>query len=234
MSLDLPSTMPALSVKQPYASLMFEINPDTGRPWKWIETRGYMTKQRGLVAICSSATRMSRPDPPVCSGSGQFGAIAQGCTDICPWCGRSVRGAGGRLTKHRDRSLATWVGDMGGPEDGMTFPLGVVLGVVEITDSLRVSEHWSAAHLAATREHRGRALQPRSARTFGGERDGLWIVSSDGGRGEVDGYAEDQLPFGDFTEGRVGWLCENARPLPEPVPAKGRLGFWNWTPPVDV
>lgn len=37
-----------------------------------------------------------------------------------------------------------------------------------------------------------------------------------------------QLPFGDFTPGRYAWLLDDVRPLPEPVPAKGALSFWEW------
>lgn len=34
--------------------------------------------------------------------------------------------------------------------------------------------------------------------------------------------------FGDFTPGRFAWLTENMRPLPEPIPAKGMQGLWEW------
>lgn len=36
----------------------------------------------------------------------------------------------------------------------------------------------------------------------------------------------DQLPFGDFTPGRYGWVLADVWPLPRPVPAKGKLGPW--------
>ncbi len=42
---------------------------------------------------------------------------------------------------------------------------------------------------------------------------------------------EQEEAFGDYSEGRYAWLLDNVRPLPEPVPAKGSLGLWNWTPP---
>lgn len=35
----------------------------------------------------------------------------------------------------------------------------------------------------------------------------------------------DQLPYGDFTDGRYGWLLTNIRPLHTPVAHKGRLGL---------
>lgn len=37
--------------------------------------------------------------------------------------------------------------------------------------------------------------------------------------------------FGDYTPGRFAWILKDVRPLPEPVPAKGQLGLWNWEVP---
>lgn len=37
----------------------------------------------------------------------------------------------------------------------------------------------------------------------------------------------DQLPYGDFTPGRWAWLLTDIKPC-DPVPAKGRLGMWDW------
>lgn len=41
---------------------------------------------------------------------------------------------------------------------------------------------------------------------------------------------EQELAFGDFTPGRFMWLLEGVVALPEPVPARGALGLWEWTP----
>jgi hypothetical protein len=35
--------------------------------------------------------------------------------------------------------------------------------------------------------------------------------------------------FGDYTIGRYMWYLENVKRLPEPIPAKGALGLWEWT-----
>jgi hypothetical protein len=40
----------------------------------------------------------------------------------------------------------------------------------------------------------------------------------------------DQHPFGDFTPGRFAWVLADVEPLPEPVPARGHQGLWEWTP----
>lgn len=37
-----------------------------------------------------------------------------------------------------------------------------------------------------------------------------------------------ELLFGDWTPGRYAWELANVKMLPEPIPAKGRQGLWNW------
>lgn len=39
---------------------------------------------------------------------------------------------------------------------------------------------------------------------------------------------EGERPLGDFTPGRYAWLLTDVTPLADPVPAKGRLGLWDW------
>ena len=39
-------------------------------------------------------------------------------------------------------------------------------------------------------------------------------------------------PLGDFTRGRYAWALADIRPLPEPIPARGRQGLW--TPDADL
>ena len=39
---------------------------------------------------------------------------------------------------------------------------------------------------------------------------------------------ENERAFGDYSEGRYIWLLENVKLLPEPIPAKGMLGLWEW------
>jgi activating signal cointegrator 1 len=38
----------------------------------------------------------------------------------------------------------------------------------------------------------------------------------------------DQLALGDYADGRFAWELELVRRLEEPVPARGRLGLWEW------
>jgi hypothetical protein len=37
-----------------------------------------------------------------------------------------------------------------------------------------------------------------------------------------------EIRFGDFTPGRFAWFLNNIKMLPEPVPARGALGLWEW------
>jgi activating signal cointegrator 1 len=51
-------------------------------------------------------------------------------------------------------------------------------------------------------------------------------------------YAEDssihfdltdqERAFGNYTPGRFAWLLSGVRALPEPIPARGALGLWNY------
>lgn len=39
---------------------------------------------------------------------------------------------------------------------------------------------------------------------------------------------DDERLFGDYTPGRWAWFFENIEALPEPVPAVGARGLWEW------
>jgi hypothetical protein len=43
----------------------------------------------------------------------------------------------------------------------------------------------------------------------------------------------DEWEFGDYSPGRWAWFLAGVTPLPEPVPARGALGLWEWTPPNE-
>jgi hypothetical protein len=47
----------------------------------------------------------------------------------------------------------------------------------------------------------------------------------------VHELSDQERAFGDYTPGRYGWLLDNVRALPEPIPARGALLLWEWTPP---
>lgn len=43
-----------------------------------------------------------------------------------------------------------------------------------------------------------------------------------------------EIALGDWTPGRYAWELKNITILPEPIPAKGQQGLWNWEPPGEV
>lgn len=42
--------------------------------------------------------------------------------------------------------------------------------------------------------------------------------------------APHELEFGDYTPGRFAWVLSDIVALPDPIPARGALGLWDWTP----
>jgi len=61
---------------------------------------------------------------------------------------------------------------------------------------------------------------------FGVRSDWKW-VGPDGRqyRYELD---DQERIFGDYTPGRYAWLLDNIKRLDQPMPAKGKLGLWEW------
>lgn len=45
----------------------------------------------------------------------------------------------------------------------------------------------------------------------------------------VDYLLNEEKKWGDYSQGRFAWFLENVRALPEPIPAKGALGLWEWS-----
>lgn len=45
---------------------------------------------------------------------------------------------------------------------------------------------------------------------------------------------EPESCFGDYRPGRFMWDLQDIKPLPEPIPAKGHQGLWNWEPPEEL
>ncbi|QWU14903.1 ASCH domain-containing protein [Paenibacillus sophorae] len=41
-------------------------------------------------------------------------------------------------------------------------------------------------------------------------------------------YLSNEQLFGDYSDGRFAWELADVQRLPEPIPAKGRQGLWNW------
>src|SRR2546429_7777378 len=44
----------------------------------------------------------------------------------------------------------------------------------------------------------------------------------------LEPLSERERAFGDYSPGRFAWILEAVKPLPQPIPAKGALGLWEW------
>lgn len=44
-------------------------------------------------------------------------------------------------------------------------------------------------------------------------------------------YPDPEAAFGDYTPGRFAWILADVVKLPEPIPARGALGLWEWERP---
>lgn len=94
------------------------------------------------------------------------------------------------------------------PESADSYPLGCVVATCLLTDCLPIMgsrDHlWPDRHLRVENGtlrlwHNQQLIRDFSA----------------------------QLPFGDFTPGRFGWMLREVRPVVPPLPAKGAQGLWD-------
>ena len=45
----------------------------------------------------------------------------------------------------------------------------------------------------------------------------------------TQGLSKHEIAFGDYSgQGRFAWILEDVKHLPEPIPAKGQLGLWEY------
>jgi len=69
----------------------------------------------------------------------------------------------------------------------------------------------------------------------GVDRFGYWVNDRKPMRWAKGPYyyelTEQERAFGDYSIGRYGLFLANVKILPEPIPAKGALGLWNWEAP---
>jgi len=89
--------------------------------------------------------------------------------------------------------------------------LGCVLATCELLNCIKIQEE----------QHLCRRLDPAIGPvlpSFFPMDDLIWIPPSKG----------NEFAFGDYTPGRFAWLLANVKLLPEPIPARGALGLWDW------
>jgi hypothetical protein len=74
-------------------------------------------------------------------------------------------------------------------------------------------------------------------RTFSTHEDTAFDLSRRAGtpaRGTSFTIPEHEAAFGNYSPGRFGFLFDNRRALPEPVPARGMLSLWEVPPDVQT
>jgi len=100
------------------------------------------------------------------------------------------------------------------------LPLGAVVCTVVVADALPIVQRVGSCI--------GPAEWDGHRRFFSAPHEGYLTTTGPGA--ELPRYT-DQLPLGDFTPGRWGWMLTDPRPC-EPIPCKGRQGVFEL--PADV
>jgi activating signal cointegrator 1 len=193
--------MKALSITQPWASLV-------AIGAKQIETRSWSTRYRGRVAIHAAAS-FPVPARHLCIGPPGFGRS--------PF--RVALLAGGYKGPVLDgRRIST--GDL---------PLGAVIATATLVDVAPIGgpESFRTGVVEGDEgDYPGQAVLVRREAMLSWDPPGGTLMLDDPKMGVVDVSCE--LPFGDYSEARYGWIFADVERLPEPIPAKGALGLWEW------
>lgn len=95
--------------------------------------------------------------------------------------------------------------------DIAALPFGAIIGMVQLVDIVPFDNQ------------------------FGGALPGKFFFSETAYRNGLKAtwdLTEKEYAFGDYSEGRYGWLLSDPIVFPEPIPCKGNLGLWNPTPEV--
>lgn len=194
--------MRVLTIWQPWATLMTVPRPD-GAPGrvKGIETRSWSTSYRGPVVLHAAARRAD-----VVSVGGFSIYSASGDTDRMLGVGRRV------VVDGQERwTSAEWT----------DLPYGAALAVADLVDVLPIVQFSTPAHLDLG------ILQPHIVWFREGDcyEASMYRPRPDRGGLLRQTVIDHELPYGDYTPGRYGWLFDNVRPLPSPVPWKGGQGL---------
>ena len=91
------------------------------------------------------------------------------------------------------------------------LPTGKIIATAELVECWKITDN---GHTNGS---------PLAARIEGGRYGGKTNI--------VEGK---EIFFGDWTPGRYAWEFTNMCMLPEPIPAKGKQGLWNWDVPEGV
>lgn len=168
---------------------------------KRIETRSWSTNYRGPLAIHAA----KRPPGVEMLEDGRAGEIIPvDCVGGVQWMRDDPR----EMLPGFEPQWRMYVYDL--DEGPYVLPLGAVVATCNLVDCVPISEP----------SHSVQDLPRMFADYYGSY---LWL---DDGMQVV--RADEQLPYGNFAPGRFAWTLEDVVALPEPVPAKGRQGLWEW------
>lgn len=173
---------------------------------KTVETRGWRTNYRGQLAIHAA----KRPPDGVRRG-GWFASPA------------AVRGKGQTewVLRHGDNNR-------GLPLNARPLPLGAVVATAYLVDCVPTGPLSIPGAEAKWIETNPGQINDRYQAG-----DVTMILPYDPTRRPLPAWDLDaNRPLGDFGPDRWLWLLTAVRPLPEPIPATGRQGLWEWDPPT--
>lgn len=152
-----------------------------------------------------------------------------------PWASLLAYGAKKYETRSWERSyrgpMAIHAGKFGFGPYACELPIGFTDAAINAlwpgtTDPCAIVDNWDEfpkGEIIATAELVG--IYKIVSRT---QVDGNPIEAAIEKNGERISITGDELLFGDWTPGRYAWEFVNMTMLPEPIPAKGAQGIWNW------
>ena len=200
--------MKAISLWQPGATLV-------ALGVKTIETRSRATKYRGPLAIHAA---MRLPAMESWDEDGPCGEIWNGDDCLAQWAQSDRRDYLPEMLPPADKRwwLSTppqWLKD--------NLPLGAVVATCELVDCVPIVEYECDKPRSFVCEYPDEGTLPH-------QQGGLWLIGINALTLGSPRRIEDQRPYGSWAPGRYAWLLDKINPLPEPVPAKGRPGLWEW------
>lgn len=203
--LDEPTTLPAISLWQPWASLI-------ALGAKTIETRSWRAPARLIgqrIAIHATASI------PSALGLGRRGRKVIGDYEV-------EKDAAGLLL----RGPIAWP---------YRLPLGAVVATADLVDCVPIHVEFCDCPLPRDGVYLLQWVSQFTIgtglfdATGAGYRHPHW--SPDGGDYLTPQHPRQQYPYGDYRCGRWAWLLDNVEPDHHGFPAKGKQGIWTWTDP---
>lgn len=109
--------------------------------------------------------------------------------------------------------------------EGDLLARGVIVATCELLEVLPITATPVAGHRTVALDEEGIVRVWKPGDIFGepGHVGTSWPLA-----------AGHEAAFGDYRTNRFAWILGDVRPLPEPVPATGRQGLWEWAEVVPA